>query len=91
MYWTGLTSCILAVSHVLIISVVLQSYINLGIAKTLVYFRIIRTVAVHGEYNALYLICLLLMLEMYFHALTLQVGKKYVLVTVPTDFDFEYV
>ena len=48
-------------------------------------------VAVLDEDNALYFICLTLVLEMHFHTLTFQVGGKHVPVTTPTDLLFENV
>ena len=69
----------------------LQSYVNLGVAETPVHFRAVEMVAIHGKDNALYLVCLLLVLEADFHSLLIQVGNKHVLIAAPADFCFENV
>lgn len=48
-------------------------------------------VAVYGKDNALYLVCLPLVLEAAFYSLLIQVGDKHVLITAPADFCFENV
>lgn len=78
-------------AHTFIISIVLQGCVNLGIAEPSVHFGAVETVAVLCEYNSLYLVRLPLVLETDFHAQTMQVGDKHVLVAAPADFLFENV
>lgn len=65
--------------------VALQSCIYFGITETPVHFGTIEEITVLGKYNALYLVCPSLVLEAYFHALTLQVGYKYIPVSTPAN------
>ncbi len=81
--------CFRCQSGALLVPVALQGSVNLGIAETPVHLGAVETVAVLGEYNALYLVGLSLVFEMYFHTLPLQVSDKHVPVAAPADFRFE--
>ena len=60
-----------------------QSRVYLGIAEPPVNLGTAERIAVLGEYDTLYFIRLTLVLELYIHALFLQISNKYIPVPTP--------